>query len=95
MSNAKKKMTIYQPPKILFIHFLRFTVTGRKIGKHITFPKSFNLRAFVSENSDSKLPKEDQSNHIYSLYGVIVHAGKSTRSGHYYSFVKSQSKFYK
>lgn len=25
----------------------------------------------------------------YNLYGVLVHAGRSTHSGHYYCFVRS------
>lgn len=49
---------------------------------------------FVSENVDSNLPKSEQTNHIYSLYGVIVHSGRSTRNGHYYSFVKKEDKWY-
>lgn len=72
-------MTIFKCPRILTIHFLRFTYTGRKIGKHIKFPKSFNLRVFVSENVDSNVPKEEQTNHIYDLYGVIVHAGQGSK----------------
>jgi uncharacterized UBP type Zn finger protein len=94
LSKANKRMTIYKPPRILVLHFLRFTHTGRKIVKHVKFPKCFNLRAFVSENVDSKLPKDDQSSHIYHLYGVIVHAGNSSNSGHYYSFVKKEDKWY-
>lgn len=87
-------MTIFKPPRILTIHFLRFTYTGRKLGKHIQFPKSFNLRVFVSENVDGQLPKEQQTNHIYHLYGVIVHAGKGSKAGHYYSFVRKGEKWY-
>ncbi len=87
-------MTIFKPPRILTMQFLRFTMTGKKIGKYIQFPKTFNLRVFVSENVDSGLPKEEQTNHIYSLYGIIVHAGRSTRAGHYYSFVKKNNKWY-
>lgn len=49
---------------------------------------------FVSENVDRKLPKDQQNNHIYSLYGVIVHAGKGSKAGHYYSFVKKNEKWY-
>lgn len=26
---------------------------------------------------------------IYDLYGVVVHAGSSTNSGHYYSYCKN------
>lgn len=87
-------MTVFKPPRILIVHFLRFTFTGKKIGKHIKFPKNFNLRVFVSENIDSKLPKEKQNNYIYSLYGAIVHAGKGSKAGHYYSFIKKGNKWY-
>ena len=87
-------MTISKPPRILTVQFLRFTMTGRKINKYIKFPKCFNLRVFVSENVDAKIPKEKQNDHIYSLYGVIVHSGKSCKSGHYYSFIRKDEKWY-
>jgi len=95
LSRAKKQMTFFKPPRILIVHFLRFTMTGRKIDKHIKFPKCFNLRVFVSENVDAAVPREKQTDHIYSLYGVIVHAGKGVNSGHYYSFVKKDNKWYR
>lgn len=69
-------------------------MTGRKINKYIKFPKSFNLRVFVSENVDAKVPRDEQTNHIYNLYGVIVHSGKTSKAGHYYSFVKKNEKWY-
>ena len=94
LRRAKKRMTIFKPPRILTVQFMRFTATGKKINKFVQFPKSFNLRVFVSENVDTKLPKEQQTNHIYNLYGVIVHDGYTCKSGHYYSFVKSEDKWY-
>lgn len=87
-------MTIFKPPRILIIQFMRFTATGRKIGKHIQFPKSFNLRVFVSDNLDSKIPRDQQADYIYDLYGVIVHSGITCKSGHYYSYVKSDEKWF-
>lgn len=94
LTNAKKRMSFYKPPRILTVQLLRFTMTGRKIDKYIKFPKCFNLRVFVSENIDSVVPREKQADHIYSLYGVVVHSGKSTGSGHYYSFVKKDNKWF-
>jgi len=38
---------------------------------------------------DSDGPKEQQSSYIYILYGVIVHSGKGAKSGHYYSYVRT------
>ena len=95
LSKATKRMTFYKPPRILTVQFLRFTITGRKIDKFIKFPKWFNLRVFVSENIDTKLPREKQTDHVYDLYGVIVHAGRGSKSGHYYSFVKKDMKWYR
>lgn len=35
--------------------------------------------------TDHKIPEEDC---IYELYALTVHAGSSSYSGHYYSFVR-------
>lgn len=87
-------MTFQKPPRILTVQFLRFTYTGRKIDKFIKFPKCFNLRAFVSDNIDGNLPRDQHTDHIYDLYGVVIHSGRSTRSGHYYSYVKKQNRWF-
>ena len=31
----------------------------------------------------------DSAGHVYALYAVLVHAGHSAHSGHYYAYVKS------
>ncbi|EPY49979.1 ubiquitin carboxy terminal hydrolase Ubp16 [Schizosaccharomyces cryophilus OY26] len=83
--DATKTMTVYRAPNILTIHFKRFTFNGynsTKIGKHISYPERFDLGPFMS---DSSHPCR------YELIGVLVHAGGSTRSGHYYSFCKSSN----
>ena len=94
LSKAKKRMTIFKPPRILTVQFMRFTALGKKINKFVQFPKSFNLRVFVSENVDTKIPREQQTDHIYNLYGIIVHAGQTWKSGHYYSFVRNEEKWF-
>lgn len=56
----------------------RFTNQMRKIGKFIEFPNTFNAGKFLEE------PRKI----IMQLYALIVHAGGSSYSGHYYAFVK-------
>ncbi|CAA20678.1 ubiquitin C-terminal hydrolase Ubp16 [Schizosaccharomyces pombe] len=83
--DASKQMTIYRAPNILTIHFKRFTFNGfqsSKISKQISYPESFNLGPYMSDPNCSCW---------YELIGVLVHAGGSTRSGHYYSFCKSSN----
>ena len=38
--------------------------------------------------------KEASSSSVYDLIGVLVHAGSSMNSGHYYSYVKAQNGFW-
>ncbi|KAK3824548.1 MAG: hypothetical protein J3Q66DRAFT_278155 [Benniella sp.] len=80
--DARKQMTIYDAPKILCIHLKRFTFTGQKINRHIAFETKLELGSFMSNNKNHP--------HLsYNLYGVLVHAGSSCHSGHYYCYVKS------
>ncbi|KAJ2784107.1 hypothetical protein H4R18_001329 [Coemansia javaensis] len=81
--DATKQMTIYRLPRILTLQLKRFSVFGGKIGRHIEFPLALDMRSYVSKNSPEAGPME------YALYAVLVHAGGSSRSGHYYCFVKS------
>jgi len=75
-------MTIYDAPKILCVHLKRFTFTGQKINRHIAFETKLELGSFMSNNKNH--PRLS-----YNLYGVLVHAGSSCHSGHYYCYVKS------
>lgn len=50
------------------------------------YPVSFNLKKHM-DNAMSK----DAEDQIYDLYGVVIHCGHSTNSGHYYSYCKAQS----
>ncbi len=84
---AEKRFTIKKPPNVLTIQLKRFTFTsffGGKIDKLVTFQEYLDLAPYVSENKSNYSVN-------YSLYAVLVHSGSSTRSGHYYSFVKSSS----
>ncbi|XP_021763085.1 ubiquitin carboxyl-terminal hydrolase 23-like [Chenopodium quinoa] len=81
---ALKQLTVYKAPYVLTVHLKRFRhFAGQKIDKKVHFGSSLNLKPFVSGNYEGDL--------TYTLYGVLVHAGWSTHSGHYYSFVRTSS----
>ncbi|PIA19011.1 cysteine proteinase, partial [Coemansia reversa NRRL 1564] len=82
--DATKQMTIYQLPRILTLQLKRFSVFGGgKIGRYVEFPLNLNMKSYVSRNSP------ERASYDYTLYAVLVHAGGTSRSGHYYCFVKS------
>ncbi|KAJ2080320.1 hypothetical protein H4R24_003147 [Coemansia sp. RSA 988] len=82
--DATKQMTIYQLPRILTLQLKRFSAFGGgKIGRYVEFPLNLNMKSYVSRNSPECAPYD------YTLYAVLVHAGGTSRSGHYYCFVKS------
>ncbi|KAL8136649.1 hypothetical protein V2J09_002650 [Rumex salicifolius] len=82
---ALKQLTIEKAPYVLTIHLKRFGphISGQKIDKKVQFGPTLNLKPFVSDSYDGDLN--------YKLYGVLVHAGWSTHSGHYYCFVRASS----
>ena len=84
--DATKQMTVYQLPAVLSIQLKRFSSwTGGKINKFVEFPKTLNMKSYISVNSLEDGPFD------YNFYAVLVHAGGSARSGHYYSYIKSPS----
>ncbi|KAK1403618.1 Ubiquitin carboxyl-terminal hydrolase [Heracleum sosnowskyi] len=82
---AHKQLTIDKAPFVLTIHLKRFGsyLVGQKIDKRIHFGPTLDLKPFVTDPYDRNLN--------YTLYGVLVHAGWSTHSGHYYCFVRTSS----
>ncbi|KAG8367586.1 hypothetical protein BUALT_Bualt16G0087400 [Buddleja alternifolia] len=82
---AVKQLTIHKAPHVLTVHLKRFGshVPGQKIDKRIAFPPTLDLKPFVTGPYDGDLK--------YTLYGVLVHAGWSTHSGHYYCFIRTSS----
>ncbi|KAD6794979.1 hypothetical protein E3N88_05875 [Mikania micrantha] len=82
---ALKQLTVYKAPNVLTIHLKRFGchMSGQKIDKNVLFSPTLDLKPFVTGPYDGDL--------TYTLYGVLVHAGWSTDSGHYYCFVRTSS----
>ncbi|KAK3019738.1 hypothetical protein RJ639_004472, partial [Escallonia herrerae] len=82
---ALKQLTIDKAPNVLTIHLKRFGshAPGQKIDKRISFGSTLDLKPFVTGTYGGDLK--------YTLYGVLVHAGWSTHSGHYYCFVRTSS----
>ncbi|KAL2633666.1 hypothetical protein R1flu_005145 [Riccia fluitans] len=80
---AQKQFTIETVPNILTIQFKRFSGTvGGKIDKKVDFETTLDMKPFCcSQESSLK----------YRLYGVLVHSGWSTHSGHYYCFIRTSS----
>lgn len=82
---AKKRFTIDKAPNVLTIHLKRFSPFNprEKIDKKVDFQPTLDLKPFVSDSKGTDFK--------YSLYGVLVHTGWSTQSGHYYCFVRTSS----
>ncbi|XP_039018320.1 ubiquitin carboxyl-terminal hydrolase 23-like [Hibiscus syriacus] len=82
---ATKQLTVYNAPHVLTIHLKRFHAYdfGQKIDCKVEFGLTLDVKPFVSGSNEGDLK--------YTLYGVLVHCGWSTRSGHYYCFVRTSS----
>ncbi|KAF3670302.1 putative glycine-rich cell wall structural protein 1.8-like [Capsicum annuum] len=60
---------------------IKYTCERCKVDKHVSFPLELDLLPYI-ENIQSY--NEEMK---YDLYAVIVHAGSTSSSGHYYSFI--------
>lgn len=80
---ATKQMTIAEAPVVLVIHLKRFSFGGQlgKITKHVQFHQNIEVK-YAKDDGDS-------GTSAYTLTGIIVHHGHSTRSGHYVAYVKA------
>jgi ubiquitin carboxyl-terminal hydrolase 36/42 len=57
---------------------------GQKLNSHVKFTDTLDVTAALSDAA-----VREKRSAIYNLYGVLVHSGHSSNSGHYFSFVKS------
>eukprot|EP00850_Spirogloea_muscicola_P004443 SM000019S04987 [mRNA] locus=s19:313764:317578:- [translate_table: standard] len=84
---AEKQLTIERAPAVLALQLKRFDHQGShsgKIDKLVHFGTVLDLAPFLSS-------REQAGQVRYDLYAVLVHAGWSTHSGHYYCFACTAS----
>lgn len=69
----------------------RFDIFGKKVMRKMRYPLTFNMKKHmdIAMDCDQKDLKS-VPDEIYDLYGVVIHSGYSTNSGHYYSYCKTQ-----
>lgn len=87
---SKHAMLQHLPP-ILAIHLKRFAYNPTedrmvKLHERLEFPQNLSMEPYTVEDSDDTSPRR----FFYKLRGVVVHSGEC-QSGHYYSFVNTQS----
>ncbi|KAK3435633.1 hypothetical protein EUGRSUZ_C00353 [Eucalyptus grandis] len=80
---AIKQLTVHKAPYVLTVHLKRFHDPTQKINKSVFFDTALDLKPFVSGSYEGDLK--------YTLYGVLVHHGWSTHSGHYYCYVRTST----
>ncbi|XP_072618797.1 ubiquitin carboxyl-terminal hydrolase 17-like protein 6 [Vulpes vulpes] len=79
---ASKVLTLHTSPKVLILALKRFSdLTGHKMTKEVQYPERLDMQHYLSEQRAGPL--------VYVLYAVLVHAGRSCHSGHYFCFVKA------
>ncbi|RNA25817.1 ubiquitin carboxyl-terminal hydrolase 42 isoform X1 [Brachionus plicatilis] len=87
-TRATKKYSIRTAPNILVIQLKRFDFSyAGKLSHFVTYPDTLNLKTFVPEPEPTSPDEKCLPNLNYKLYGVLVHLGYTSHSGHYYSYV--------
>ncbi|KAK1438437.1 hypothetical protein QVD17_04246 [Tagetes erecta] len=91
--SVEKQLMLDQVPPICAFHLKRFKNDGsyvEKIDKHVEFPLELDLQPYTSGS------QSDNVNFNYELYAVVVHAGFTSSSGHYYCYIRyAPDKWYK
>ena len=97
-SIAFMRFRVKQLPNILILSVKRNkydkqTWTLTKFNNPLVFDESIQISAGFLCLDPEKFPTHKEIakelSHIYKLYAFIVHEGKTTQQGHYYSFVKN------
>ena len=87
LTKASKQFTVHEPPNVLALQLKRFAYVpfGRgKLSHFVEYPLELDITPYLSDESHGSKGKA-----VYDLYGVLVHAGNSSNSGHYYCFTKT------
>jgi hypothetical protein len=69
----------------------RFDTYGLKINRRIEYGERLDLRPYLTRPPapTTSGTSEQQCSAMYRLYGVVVHHGGSTHSGHYMAYVRN------
>lgn len=88
-TTALKTLTVQTAPKVLLLVLNRFSdFTGDKVDRKVSYPESLDLRPYMTQ------PNRGLS--VYVLCAVLVHAGLTCYSGHYFCYVRAgNGKWYK
>lgn len=91
LSEASKQMQFERLPAVLTLHLKRFshTLFGTigKIHKHVDFTADLDMTPYMASSDTDSVSGGNK----YRLFGVVVHDGHSTHSGHYYSFIRASN----
>ncbi|KAM6071147.1 ubiquitin carboxyl-terminal hydrolase 36-like [Chlamydotis macqueenii] len=80
--SGSEGVTIHRASNILVLKLKR-VAGGGKITKNVPYPQLLNVRPYMSQENGDPV--------VYGLYAVLVHAGTSSQSGHYYCHVKASN----
>ena len=94
-TSIKKYTEIAVLPSILVLHIKRFNGFSKNSGA-VIFSENLNLKKYVVQRDFEDGIKEEYSKSCsYELIAVAEHIGYSSSSGHYVSYCKRNSKWYK
>ncbi|XP_042208968.1 ubiquitin carboxyl-terminal hydrolase 36-like isoform X2 [Homarus americanus] len=86
--SATKRHLIEQAPHVLLIQLKRFTMSGGKIGKHISIQRTIDISRFVSGASKHQT---GSGPYQYRLASMVIHLGGSQHGGHYTAVAEASS----
>ena len=78
---ALKRLTVERAPSVLSVQLKRFDpwLQRGKLDGHVEYPRALDLSPFTSAGVEA----------TYRLFAVLVHAGSTASSGHYFCFTRS------
>ncbi|XP_071545185.1 uncharacterized protein [Panulirus ornatus] len=85
---ATKRHLIERAPHVLLIQLKRFTISGGKIGKHISIQRMIDISKFI--NGANK-HQSTGGPYQYRLASMVIHLGGSQHGGHYTAVAESSN----
>uniref|UniRef100_A0A1I7ZDZ6 USP domain-containing protein n=1 Tax=Steinernema glaseri TaxID=37863 RepID=A0A1I7ZDZ6_9BILA len=84
--DAVQRYLIFAPPPVLALCLQRATMRHTKLSTHVKFDLVMDIAPFCVKYG-LRIAK-DQKELKYGLYGIVVHEGFSSNSGHYVAYVR-------